>query len=71
MAVAVAAQVEHLPVPVGRDAVGQIARVDAGNRRLARRIDVHDDEHVGLVERGQELLPQSAASASSGAAGTP
>ena len=33
---AVAAQVEHLAVPVGRDAVGQVAGVHAGDRRLAR-----------------------------------
>src|SRR6266566_2719244 len=54
----VAAQIEHLPVPVGRDAVGQVAGVHAGNRRLARGVDVHDDEDVGLVERGQEIVPQ-------------
>src|SRR4029453_9776462 len=55
---AIGAHVEHLAMPVGRDAVGQIAGVDAGDRRLARRVDVHDDEDVGLVERGQEVAPQ-------------
>src|ERR1700730_2022764 len=55
---AIVAQIQHLAVPVGRDAVGQVAGVHAGNRRLSRGIDVHDDEDVGLVERGEKVVPQ-------------
>src|SRR5215470_5451728 len=55
---AVSAHVVHLPVPMGRDAGGQVAGVHADDRRLARRIDVHHDEYVRLVERGQEVIVQ-------------
>jgi len=42
----VTVHVQHLAVPVGGDAIGQIARVDARDRRLTGGIDVHHQEHV-------------------------
>ena len=45
-------------MPVSGDPLGQITGVDTGNRRLARRVDVHHDQRVGLVERREELSPQ-------------
>src|SRR5437764_2008664 len=54
----IAAEKRHVAVAVGTDALRQIRGTDAGNRRLARWIDVHDDQHVGLVERGEELLTE-------------
>ena len=40
------------------DPVYEIGGRDTGDRRLARRIDVHHEQHVRLVEGGQELLTQ-------------
>src|SRR5262245_39503697 len=57
-ALAISIHVEDFSMTVSGNPLGQVARVDAGNRRLTRRIDVHDDQHLGLVERRQELPAQ-------------
>ena len=54
---AVRAQAEH-----------EMFAIDAGDRRLARRIDVGDDDGIGIVEAGAEFLEQRLAAACSGAA---
>src|SRR5207249_9820096 len=55
---AAAADVRHVAVAVGADRPGQLLGADAGDRLLTRRVDVQDDEDVGLVEGGEELLAQ-------------
>src|SRR5262249_18350757 len=55
---AAAADVRHVAVAVGADRPGQLLGADTGDRLLTRRVDVQDDEDVGLVEGGEELLAQ-------------
>jgi hypothetical protein len=46
-------------VAVRAQTLHQRITVDAGDRRLARRIDVGDDHSIGIVETGAELVEQS------------
>src|SRR5213593_1884307 len=55
---AVAAEVSDIAMAVRPDPVGEIPARDAGDRRLAGRVDVHHDQHVSQIERRQELVPQ-------------
>ena len=43
---------------VGAQAEYEMVAVDAFDRRLAGRIDVSDDDGVGVVEAGAEFLEQ-------------
>ena len=47
-------------VPGGADRLGQRAVVDALDRQLARRIERRDDDAVGVLEAGGELVEQVA-----------
>ena len=55
---AIGAHVAHVAMAVGGDALGEVARVHPRDGGFPRPVDVHHDEHVGLVERGQEVLPE-------------
>src|SRR6266850_5044742 len=55
---AVAAEISDIAMAVRPDPVGEIPARDAGNRRLAGRVDVHHDQHVSQIERRQELFSQ-------------
>src|SRR6185295_5987918 len=43
-------QVSDIPAAPPLDPLGQLPGMDPGDRRLARRIDVGDDQDVGVVE---------------------
>jgi hypothetical protein len=45
-------------VTVGAQAKHEVVAVDALDRRLARRIDLGDDDGIGIVEAGAEFLEQ-------------
>ena len=49
---------DHLAMAARAQALHQRIAVGAGDRRLARRIDMRDDHRVGVVEAGAELLEQ-------------
>ncbi len=49
---------DHLAVSVCAQPLHQPVAVGAGDRRLARGIDMRDDHGVGVVEAGRELLEQ-------------
>src|SRR6478672_10057322 len=51
-------QRNHLTVAMSAQAEHEMIAVDAGNRRLAGRIDFGDDDGVGVVEAGAEFLEQ-------------
>src|SRR5499427_9471639 len=55
---AVAAEVRDIAMAVRPDPVGEIPARDAGDRRLAGRVDVHHDQHVSQVERREKFFPQ-------------
>ena len=55
---AVAVEVVHFTMAVGGDALGEVARVHPRDGGLAGSVDVHHHQHVGLVEGGEELLPE-------------
>ena len=50
--------IRHVAVPVSANALGEVGGADARNGRLAGGVDVHHQQHVGLVEGGEELLAQ-------------
>ena len=50
---------DGLPMTVRAQALHQRVAVRTRDRRLAGRIDMRDDRHVGIVEAGAELLEQS------------
>src|SRR5215471_7626103 len=54
----VAPHVRHVAMRMRADPFREIGGGDAGNRRFPRRIDVHHQQHVRLVEGGEELLTQ-------------
>src|SRR5215831_6286654 len=55
---AVAAEVRDIAMAVQPDPVGEIPARDAGDRRLAGRVDVHHDQHVSQVERREKFFAQ-------------
>src|SRR5215467_9193753 len=55
---AVAAEVRDIAMAVRPDPVGEIPARDAGDRRLAGRVDVHHDQHVSQVERREKFFAQ-------------
>ena len=59
---------DHLAVAARAHALHQRIAVGAGDRLLARRIDMRDHHGVGVVEAGAELLEQRPRAANSDAA---
>ena len=68
---AILAEVSHIEMAAPCNRLVQPARRNLGNRILARRIDVHQTEHVGIVEGAQKSVEQIAQPAYSDAAGRP
>src|SRR5215467_579905 len=54
----VAPDMGHVTMAVRANPLHEISGADAGNRRFARRVDVHHQQHVRLVEGGEELPTQ-------------
>jgi hypothetical protein len=51
-------QRDHLAMAMRAQAEHEMIAVDAFDRRLAGRIDLGDDDRVGIVEAGAEFLEQ-------------
>src|SRR5687768_8895905 len=57
-AIPVAAEIRDVAVAMRADAAREVLGSDAGDGWLSRTVDVHEKQHVRLVEGGQELLAQ-------------
>src|SRR5258706_1890852 len=53
------AEIKHVFVPGFENGVGQSLAGDAGNRRLARGVDVGKHNDIGLIESAAEFVPQA------------
>src|SRR6266700_288822 len=49
---------DHLAMTMRAQAEHEVIAIDAFDRRLAGRIDLRDDDRIGVVEAGAELLEQ-------------